>query len=99
MNLQSLAKKAQLVKLTLDSEEIVKEYGDSIDFYISDDVSLQQYFDFYKLQGVSNFDGLLKLVRSLLKNEDGLPVLAADETLPVLLQAKVLERVANFLAE
>ena len=36
MNLKNLAKKPELIKLTIDNEDIVKEFGEPLDFYCYD---------------------------------------------------------------
>ena len=45
MNLKELATKPALVKLTIDDEEIVKQYGDTLDFYVYDKHQLDVFVE------------------------------------------------------
>lgn len=82
-SITELAKAPELIEVTLDSEEIVKEYGEPVIFYMKDFVDINTYFEFFRSQADNNTDGLNKVIKKLILNKDGQPVLANNEELPV----------------
>ena len=83
MLISEVAKKPDLLKMTLDDEAIVKEYGEPIEFYMYDSVDIHTYFDFYRAQQEQSGDELNALMRKIILNADGKPVIKSDEMLPV----------------
>lgn len=94
MKLQDLAKKPQLVKLTIDDEDIVKEFGEGIEFYTWD----RQPMDiFMKLANINPENGatVIEAVKQLVLDETGKPIITSDTMLPT----KVMMRVLNVVVE
>jgi len=83
MDISTLAKKPELLKMTLDDEAIIKEYGEPIEFYMYDGVDIHTYFDFYRVQQEQSGAELNALMRKIIVNSEGQPVIQADEMLPV----------------
>jgi hypothetical protein len=83
MDIAKVAKKPDLLKMTLDDEAIVKEYGEPIEFYMYDTVDIHTYFDFYRAQQEQSSDELNALLRKIILNSEGTPVIKADEMLPI----------------
>lgn len=99
MDISKLAKKPQLVQLTLDSEDIVSQFGEPITFYMKDHMGVGTYFDFYRLQQQEDDVLLNDLIRKLILKEDGSPALAEDEVLPVKLILAILMKINDFLGK
>lgn len=99
MDITKLAKKPQLVKLDITDDDIVTSYGDTITFYMIDQMDISTYFNFYRLQQNENGDLLNELLRKLILKEDGEPALGEDEVFPVDLILAILVRINEFLGK
>ena len=99
MDISKFAKKPELMKVEIDDEDIVKEYGDSITFYIYDNVDISTYFDFYKVQQEQDGVKLQALMRKIILKEDATPALAADEMLPMDLTLAALVKINENLGK
>lgn len=81
MNLKNLAVKPQLIKLTLDDEDIVLEYGEPLDFYTWD----RQPMDAFLKIATSNSGNFLELatvLKDMILDEEGNPVIQGEVSLP-----------------
>lgn len=96
MKLAELASKPKLISLTIDDEDIVKRYGDSLEFWIYD---RQDMTTFMKLARANeeNMDGVTEAIGQLLLDEDGSKILGDGEILPVDVMFKVIEKTVNNL--
>ena len=81
MKLKDLAAKPQLVKITIDSEDIVTEYGEPLEFWTWD----RQPMDaFLKLATNANKDMsvLSEMIKTMVLDEDGSQVIQDGLTFP-----------------
>lgn len=81
MKLKDLAAKPQLVKITIDSEDIVKAYGEPLEFWTWD----RQPMDaFLKLATNANKDMsvLSEMIKTMVLDEDGSQVIQDGLTFP-----------------
>jgi hypothetical protein len=99
MDISTLAKKPQLVKIELTDEDIVARYGEVITFWMIDEMGIDTYFKFYRLQQEQKTDELNDLLRALIRKEDGSPALSKEQVLPVDLVLAVLVGVNDFLGK
>lgn len=90
MKLEALASKPTLKKITLDSKEIVEKYGDSVEFWMYDRFDMDMYLRMSQVNG-QDVTEISKLVRDVVLNEAGDPVLKSDEVLPPDMMLKVIE--------
>ena len=98
MNIASFAKKPTLVKITIDDEEIVKEYGD-VFFYVFDQVDLNTYFDFFKSQQDQDGSALNSLLRKLILNDKGQPAMKEQDLLPIDLTVAAIRAIGDQLGK
>lgn len=98
MKLSKLAGKPQLVKITLDDEETVKAYGDSLEFWIYDRQDLDSFVKLATLDA-KNFDKLASEVNKLILDEDGTPVVKEGLALPADLMMKAIQKVIEILGK
>ncbi len=96
MKLQQIKAKPQLIKVVLDDEDIVKEYGEGLEFWTWD----RQPMDvFVRMATTEQADTgrIFDLVKTLVLDEDGKRIFddKTDETLP----GKVLMRVVTKVVE
>lgn len=99
MDISTLAKKPQLVKLEITDADIVSEHGEVVTFYIMDHIDVSTYFNFYKFQQTQDSDLLMSVLRKLVLTENGKPAISEDQVLPVNLTLAVLVRINDFLGK
>jgi sulfur carrier protein ThiS len=99
MDISKFAKKPELIKVTCDQPEIVEEFGETIDFWMWDNVDINTYFDFYKLQQNNEGEKLNDLMRKLILNEQGTAVLKEGEMFPVALSLAALVKIGDNLGK
>jgi hypothetical protein len=83
MLIKELAKKPELLEITLDSQDIVLAYGEPVIFWMKDYLDVSTYFEFYQSQADNNSKKLGKLVKQLILNSKGEPAMSDEEELPV----------------
>ena len=99
MNLEELRVKPQLVELEINDPKIVETYGDTIKFWMYDHLSLPEYFAFFRAQNEGDIDKLLSIMRNIILNAKGKPVMSSDYQLPVDLFAAAVTKVAEQLGK
>lgn len=98
MKLKDLAKKPELVEITLDDEATIKEFNEPITFSTWDRVPMDV---FTKLASANqgNAGEMIDVVRNLILDEKGHQVIAKDQMLPpaLLIRAisKIVEKLGN----
>lgn len=98
MKLSQLAAKPQLTKLVLDDEDIVKEFGESVEFWTWD----RQPIDiFMKLASVKQDDpaSIIGVVRDLILDDKGYAVISKDNMLPNTLLVKAIAKIVETLGK
>lgn len=99
MDISKFAKRPALTQLTIDDADTVATYGEAVDFYMLDQMSISTYFEFYRLQQEENSDKLNDLIRKIILKEDGTPALAEGEIFPVDLTLGLLVKINEFLGK
>lgn len=98
MKLSDLAKKPQLIKITMTDEDIIKEYGEALEFWTWD----RQPMDvFLKLAAIdqSNVPTVIDAVRNLILDEAGNPIITGDSSLPTKIMMRVITTVVEQLGK
>lgn len=98
MKLTQLAARPQLIKITLDDEDTVTNYGDALEFWIYDRQDLET---FAKLAMVDakQFDKLAGLINEMILDEDGSPVVKNGLVLPSDVLMKAIQKVVDVLGK
>jgi len=98
MKLSQLAAKPQLIKLTLDDAEIVKEYGEAVEFWTWDRQPLEV---FMKLANVKDGDvgNIIDSVRTLILDEKGKQIIIGEEMLPTNLLLAAIAKITETLGK
>lgn len=98
MKINQLASKPQLIKLVIDDEDTVKEYGESIEFWTLDRQPLET---FMKLASASQSDPkqIIDIVRTLILDEDGKQVIEGDVILPTSVLLKIIKIIVETLGK
>ena len=96
MELTKLVAKPQLIKIVLDDEETVKEYNEAIEFYTMDRQPLDV---FLKLSNTVGSNESVEILKSLVLDRDGNPVVTEGQSLPVLISVKAMAKVMELLGK
>lgn len=98
MKLTELAREPQLVKIVIDDEDVIKEYGESIEFWTWDRQPMDVFLRLANRREEDN-QGIVELVRTLVLDEAGKTIIADNRTLPVGIMMRVLTRVVEQLGK
>jgi hypothetical protein len=98
MKLTALTAKPKLIKMILDDEEIVKEYGEALEFHIYDRQPMDQFVRLAQMKP-EDFQDMVTMVNSMVLDEDGNPVVKDDLVLPTGIMTKVIGKVVETLGK
>lgn len=98
MKLSQLTSKPQLIEVSIDDEDTIKEFGEAITFHTWDRQPLDV---FMKLANASGQDtnNIILIVRTLILDEKGKEVLRDDAMLPTHVLMKAITRVTEILGK
>lgn len=99
MNIDKFVTTPQLIEIVLDDENIVTEYGEPVTFYTYDIVSMSTYFDFFNARSNSEFERLQKLIRTMILNDKGEPVLHEGNDLPIDILSQAIIKLGDILGK
>jgi hypothetical protein len=98
MKINQLASKPQLVKLTLDSKDIVKTFGEAIDFWTFDRQPLEVFMKLAVNAG-DNQAEVLNIVRTLILDEQGQQVIQGENMLPSKVLIEAVAKIVELLGK
>ena len=100
MKLSQLAAKPQLIKLTLDDDTIVKDYGEAVEFWTWDRQPLDTFMKLANIQ-VKDGDmgGIIDITRTLILDEDGKEIITKDNMLPSGLLVAAIAKITETLGK
>lgn len=98
MKLSKITLKPQLISVTLDDEETVKEYGEPLEFWTWD---RQPMPVFIKLATATQADipGMIDIITKLVLEEDGVEIITDDKIPPNNILMKVVNKVTESLGK
>lgn len=100
MKLKQLASKPQLVRVVLNDEDTIKEYGDEIEFWVWDKQPLAKFIKFANVTADSeSFPELVEFCSQLILDEAGEPVIGEGEVLPAAIMVRCINRVVEQLGK
>lgn len=94
MNLKDLAKEPTLVKITLDDETTVANYGEPVEFYTWDRQPMDVYLRMATIDA-SNTEQVFESIKTLVLDEAGKPILDKSVGLPPSLLLLVLNTIVE----
>ena len=98
MKLTQITAKPKLVKMILDDEDIVKEYGEALEFWIYDRQPMDQFVRLAQMKP-EDFQEMVAMVNGMVLDEDGSPVVKDDLVLPTGIMTKVIGKVVETLGK
>jgi len=97
-SLQGLAAKPKLMKITLDTPEIVEKYEEALEFYIYDRQPMDLFIQIAtKLN--SDYTGAIAMVNDLILDEKGKPVCSEGMVLPPDVTSAAIQKVIEHLGK
>ena len=98
MKLSQLAAKPQLIRIELDTPEIVEQYQDTLEFWVYDRQDMEVFVKLATLD-VNNFEKLTSLVNAMILDESGSPVVKDGLTLPSDVLMAAIQKVIEILGK
>lgn len=99
MQLETLAKKAELIKLVVDDEDTVREFNEPVEFWTYDRAPIEVYLKLHQAQMTGDVDTSIQIVKTLILDARGKRVMSEDQILPAQLLArcigKIMEKLGN----
>ena len=92
MKLKELAKEPQLTKIVLDDQSLVERYKDPIEFWVYDRVDMSTFMKLANLQGQQQMEEVVNVMKELILDEKGKPILANGKVLPNDVMIKAVEK-------
>jgi hypothetical protein len=99
MKLSQIAAKPKLIEVSIDDEEVIKEYEEALTFYTWDRQPMDVFTRMANLSESNDISGLLDIVRTLVLDEDGKEILTKESTLPTSILMKVIQKVTEHLGK
>lgn len=96
MKLNELSAEPKLIKLTIDDQDVVDQYGDSIDFWVYDRQPMKVFMQLATLDK-ENFGELAELVVGLILDEKGKPMVKPGSEPPANVMMRVITKVVGAL--
>ena len=98
MKLSAIAAKPQLMKVTIDDQTTIDEFGEAVEFWTLDRQPLDV---FMKLASANQSDtaAMIGIVKTMILDEDGKEVLSNENMLPSNLLIKVIEKIVATLGK
>jgi hypothetical protein len=98
MLLSKIAKEPTLVELKLDDKDTVKEFGEALVFYTWDRQPMDVFMRLANLNEKNTGD-LINIVKTLILDEEGKPVLNDKNMLPTSVLMKAIQKVTEQLGK
>lgn len=97
-SIKEFARRPELIEVQLNSQEIIELYGEPITFWMKDFIDINSYFDFFHSQQTRD-ENLNIVLRKIILNEQGQPIIGEDEFLPVNLAVAALTKISEILGK
>ena len=98
MKLTQLTAKPQLIKIQIDDEETIKEFGEAIEFWIWDRQPMHKFVKMANLKE-NDIESLVQVVREMVLDEEGRETLTEEVALPMNVLTKVIGKVVETLGK
>ena len=98
MKLAALSKKPELVKVELNDEDTLKEFGEALEFWTWDRQPMDVFMRLASLD-VKDTSNVIDALRQLVLDEDGKPILTEETSLPARVLIRVITRLVDDLGK
>jgi hypothetical protein len=97
MKLNQLIAKPQLVKMELNDEDTISEYGEGIEWWYWDRQPLEKFFKI--AAGDNQGETILSTMKEMILDESGQPLLKEGDSLPNKIFLKVVAKMSEVLGK
>jgi hypothetical protein len=98
MKLSQLAAKPQLIKVVINDEEVIEEYGDELEFWIYDRQDMDTFVKMATLDA-AEFDKIADIVNKMILDEKGEQIVKDGMVLPTSIMMKSIQKVVEVLGK
>lgn len=98
MKLSQITSEPQLIEISLDDKDIVKQYGEALTFYTWDRQPMDVFMRLANLDQ-KNTGELINVVKTLILDEEGKPILTDKNMLPTGVLMKAIAKVTEQLGK
>lgn len=100
MNITELATEPKLIKVVLDDEDIVADFGEPLEFYAWDKQPIERFLQFAgKKITEENLDHVISFAKEMILDENGERVLKDNLVLPASVMSRCITSVMNQLGK
>ena len=100
MNITELAVKPSLVKVVLDDESIVEEYGEALEFFVWDRQPLEKFMRFAGKSITSeDLPELIAFTKTMILDAEGNEVMGDGKLLPTSIMTRCITKVMEQLGK
>lgn len=96
MKLTDIAKKPTLIEVSIDDEETVAQFGEPVTFFMWDRLPISVFLKMAAIDE-SNLASVVEVVKDVVLDEKGKPVITGDTTMPPSLLMKIITVAVNDL--
>jgi hypothetical protein len=96
MKIKQLSAKPKLVPISIDSEDIVAEYGEAIEFWTWDRQPLDMFLKLASTQG-SDYSEMVRVLKTMILDEEGKEVIDGDFMLPTKVLVAAMSKLTDQL--
>jgi hypothetical protein len=98
MKLSQLAAKPQLIMVSLDDAETIKEFDEAIEFYTWDRQPLDVFMKLANAQQ-QDIGQMIDIVRTMILDEAGKTIIEKDNMLPTALLLRAIQKIVEQLGK
>lgn len=98
MKLSQIAAKPQLIKIELDDEETISEYGEALEFWTWDRQPMEVFLKMSSIDS-NNYNIIIDVVKSLVLDETGQTIIKDDITVPTNVMLRAINKVVESLGK
>ena len=100
MKLQEITSAPALIKITLDDDTIMEQYGEALEFYTWDRQPMEKYLTIVTREmTVDNMPELIDFCKTMILDESGEPVIKGSELLPSYVMSLAVNKVITNLGK
>jgi hypothetical protein len=98
MKLSQLSAKPQLIEVSIDDEDTIKEFGEAITFHTWDRQPMEVFMKLANMQQ-NDTGNIIEIVKTLILDEKGKEILGKDNMLPTHVLMKAITKVTDHLGK
>jgi hypothetical protein len=98
MKLSQLSAKPQLIKMVIDDQATIEEFGEAIEFYTWDRQPIDLFLKMASIDS-KNQSEMITAVKDLVMDENGVKIIDGGSTIPTKILMKVITKVVESLGK